>query len=140
MSEKISQTKTDLGLFILRLGTGISFIFIHGWNKIFGGPEIWSRIGGAMASFGIDFMPAFWGFMAAVSEFGGGIMLLLGLFTRTTSSFMAFTMIVAFSKHILNHDPWSKVFYPLEMLTIFLALIIMGAGKYSLDALISRKK
>ena len=139
MIRNFLESKRDVGILILRLGTGISFLFIHGWNKFFGGPEKWAKIGKAMPTFGLEFLSVFWGFMAAISEFGGGLFLILGLFTRTTSSFMAFTMIVAFSKHLANLDPWSRVFYPVEMLSIFLALIFIGAGKYSLDALLFKK-
>jgi len=106
---------------------------------VVGVQETWAKIGKAMPTFGLEFLSVFWGFMAAISEFGGGLFLILGLFTRTTSSFMAFTMIVAFSKHLANLDPWSRVFYPVEMLSIFLALIFIGAGKYSLDALLFKK-
>lgn len=140
MIKTFLESKKDIGILFLRLGIGISFVFIHGWNKFFGGPESWTRIGKAMPSFGLEFLNVFWGFMAAISEFGGGILLILGLFTRTTSFFMGFTMIVAFSKHLMNHDPWSKVFYPVEMLSIFLALMFIGAGKYSLDAYFAKKK
>ena len=134
------ETRKDLGILILRLGIGIAFIFIHGWNKMFGGPETWARIGGAMSSLGITFAPVFWGFMAAISEFGGGILLILGLFTRTTSAFMAFTMLVAAARHLTNLDPWNRVFYPIELLSVFAALIFIGAGKYSIDAMIARRK
>jgi len=140
MIKKFFESKSDFGILLLRIGIGISFIFIHGWKKFFGGVETWEKIGSAMPTFGINFISIFWGFMAAMSEFGGGILLVLGLFTRTTSFFMATTMIVAASKHLSNLDPWSRVFYPIEMLSIFLALIFIGAGKYSLDAYYSNKK
>jgi putative oxidoreductase len=78
--------------------------------------------------------------MAAISEFGGGIMLLLGLFTRTSSAFMAFTMLVAASQHLVKLDPWARVTYPMEMFSVFMALIFIGAGKYSLDAVIANRK
>lgn len=42
----------DYGLLILRIGIGGMFIF-HGAPKMFGGPERWEGIGGAMASVGI---------------------------------------------------------------------------------------
>lgn len=131
---------SDFGLLILRLGIGVAFIFVHGWSKIFGGPELWTKLGGAMANFGITFAPTFWGFMAAFSEFGGGIFLVLGLFTRYTSAFMAFTMAVAMAQHLIKHDPWNRVIYPFEMLVVFILLIFIGAGKYSLDSLIFKKK
>jgi putative oxidoreductase len=130
----------DAGLLFIRLGIGFGFIFVHGWGKISGGTELWSKIGGSMANLGITFAPVFWGFMASLAEFGGGIMLILGLFTRSTSAFMAFTMLVAFMQHTSKLDPWNKAVYPMEMFAVFMALIFLGAGKFSIDALISKKK
>lgn len=140
MIKNFLQKYNDAGLLILRVGIGIAFIFTHGWNKIFGGPELWTKIGGSMSNLGITFAPTFWGFMASASEFGGGIMLVLGLFTRTTSAFMAFTMLVAFLQHTSKLDPWSKAIYPMEMFSVFMALLFLGAGKFSLDNLLFRKK
>lgn len=129
----------DIGIFLLRLTTGIGFVFVHGEGKIFGGPELWAKIGGAMSNYGIKFYPVFWGFLAGFSEFFGGVLLILGLFTRTASAFMAFTMLTAALVHLSRLDPWNKVMYPVEMLGIFLCLLFIGAGKYSLDNLIFKK-
>jgi putative oxidoreductase len=131
---------SDAGILFLRIGIGFAFIFVHGWGKIMGGPELWGKIGGSMANMGITFAPVFWGFMASLSEFGGGILILLGLFTRPASAFMAFTMLTAFMMHTSKLDPWSKAIYPMEMFAVFMALLFIGAGKYSIDALISKKK
>ncbi|HMT12471.1 MAG TPA: DoxX family protein [Ignavibacteria bacterium] len=130
----------DAGILFMRIGMGFSFIFVHGWGKIMGGPELWTKIGGSMANMGITFAPTFWGFMASVSEFGGGILILLGLFTRPASAFMAFTMLVAFMQHTSKLDPWNRAIYPMEMFAVFMALLFIGAGKYSLDNLLFRKK
>ena len=131
---------SDAGTLFLRIGIGFAFIFVHGWGKIFGGPELWAKLGGSMANLGITFAPTFWGFMAAAAEFGGGILILFGLFTRPAAAFMAFTMFVAFMMHSSKLDPWSKTIYPMEMFAVFMALLFIGAGKYSIDALISKKK
>lgn len=140
MVKRFLENHKDIGLLIIRIGIGISFIFVHGMPKLFGGPAAWERTGKAMVNLGISFAPVFWGFMAAITEFGGGILLLLGLFTRSTSVFLAFTMIVAMMRHLANMDPWSRVFHPIEIFTVFIALIFLGAGKYSIDAIMERKK
>jgi putative oxidoreductase len=131
---------SDAGILFIRIGIGFSFIFVHGWGKISGGPAMWEKIGSAMGNYGLSFAPTFWGFMASASEFGGGILILLGLFTRPASAFMAFTMLTAFMMHTSKLDPWNKAIYPMEMFAVFMGLLFIGAGKYSIDALISKKK
>ena len=97
---------SDAGILFLRIGIGFAFIFVHGWGKIFGGPELWTKLGGSMANLGITFAPTFWGFMAAAAEFGGGILILFGLFTRPASAFMAFTMPVSYTHLTLPTTPY----------------------------------
>ena len=87
-------TLQDKGLLILRLGIGIMFL-LHGFPKLLGGPVVWEGLGGAMSSFGITFVPQFWGFMAAFSEFVGAICLITGVCVRPASFLMLATMSVA---------------------------------------------
>lgn len=133
------ENNKDLGILALRLGIGCAFAFIFGMMKIKAGPEMWTMIGQAMGNFGIKFYPTFWGFMATMSEFGGGILLVLGLFVRPAAFFMAFTMIVATSTHLKMQDQWYNVIQPVEMLAVFICLIFLGAGKYSLDYLFFKR-
>lgn len=123
----------DVGLLILRIGIGIAFV-VHGWGKITGGPEGWAQLGQAISHVGIPFGYTFFGFMAALSEFGGGILLALGLLTRIAAPMMLCTMIVAASMHIATGQgsPWHAI----EAGVLFLSLIFIGPGAYSLDAVL----
>ena len=86
-----------------------------------------------MARFGITVWPTAWGFMAALAEFGGGVCLMLGLFFRPALVLMLATMVVAATGHISGEiagGPWHAT----EMATVFVALLLTGPGRYSLDA------
>ncbi|MBK7447249.1 MAG: DoxX family protein [Ignavibacteria bacterium] len=133
MKINFSERHSDLGLFIIRLGLGISFIFIHGLPKIKGGPELWLRLGKSMSNLGINFLPEFWGFMSAFSEFVIPVFIITGLFFRPALLLIAFTMFVAMLLHLTNMDPWLKVAYPMELLFVFAGLFLIGPGRFSLD-------
>lgn len=128
-----SLTKyNQLGLLILRVGTGILFID-HGFDKFFGGPEKWEKIGSKMAYVGIDFLYVFWGFLAASSEFIGGFLILLGLFFRPTSIMLFLTMVVAVAFHFGKGDDFSDASHAMLAGIIFLSFLFIGPGKYSID-------
>jgi putative oxidoreductase len=122
----------DLGLLILRLGIGASFI-LHGYPKITGGPEEWAGLGQATGYLGIHFAPTFFGFMAAFAEFGGGIMLVLGLFTRLGAALMLITMVVAMCFHLGRGDGISGASHAIEAAAVFAGLLFVGPGRFSVD-------
>lgn len=122
----------DIGLLILRIGIGAMFLY-HGAPKIFGGPEKWERVGMAMASVGINFFPILWGFMAAFSEFFGGICIILGLFFRPACILLTITMAVAASMHLSKGDGLGVASHAIEDGIVFLSLILIGPGKYSFE-------
>lgn len=126
----------DLGILILRIGIGWMFV-LHGWPKIIGGSEKWAKLGGAMKHIGITFAPEFWGFMGAFAEFGGGILLMIGLFTRLSAGMMAFTMFIAATLHLATGDGVSGASHAIEALFVFVLLLFIGPGKYSLDKQLS---
>jgi len=121
------------GWFILRVGIGIS-IFFHGYPKITGGVETWTMIGGSMSQFGVDFAPAFWGFLAAFAESVGGLLFTLGLFFRPAALLLAGNMTVALITHITAGDNFMVYGHAMDLLIVFAASILIGAGRYSLDA------
>jgi len=129
----------DVGLLILRVGLGAMFLF-HGWPKISGGPAKWEQVGMAMASLGISAVPVFWGLLAALSEFGGGLCLIAGFCTRLAALFMAGTMAVATTMHLCRGDGLMVASHAIEAGIVFLSLMLIGPGRYSLDEAISRRK
>lgn len=106
-------------LAIIRIGTGFSFV-IHGYNKIHKGPDQWLWLGQQLQLLGIDIWPILWGFLAALSEFAGGLLLTAGVFTRQASLFLLLTMVVATIYSATQASQFSDFSYPLSMLIIFL--------------------
>ena len=122
----------DFGLLILRVGLGAMYL-THGGPKLMGGPAMWVKVGGAMNYVGIHAVPVFWGFMAACSEFFGGLCLILGLFFRPACMFLLITMAVAASMHFGKGDGLNVASHAIENGIVFLSLILIGPGKYSID-------
>lgn len=121
-----------LGLLLLRVGIGVMFM-LHGYPKLVGGPEVWAGIGGVMGKVGLGFAPTFFGFLAALAEFGGGLLLVLGLFFRTACAALLFTMIMATVMHVSGGDGLSDYSHALESAFVFAGLLLAGPGRYSLD-------
>lgn len=120
------------GLLIFRIGIGCMFLF-HGAPKMFGGPEKWEKLGMAMANVGIQFLPVFWGFMSAFAEFVGGILIITGLFFRPACILLTINMTVAAIMHLSRGDGLAGASHAIEDGIVFLSLILIGPGKYSLD-------
>lgn len=128
----------NTGLLLLRIGAGLYMAFGHGWGKITAGPERWADLGNTMELFGLGFLPVFWGFMCAIAEFVGALFVTAGLLFRPALVLLILNTIVIAGMHIItgNGSPERAVLYGL----IFLGLLFVGPGKYSLDARLSRRR
>jgi putative oxidoreductase len=124
---------SDLGLLIGRLGVGLIYI-VFGWQKLSGGQSAWTHYGHAMASLGITFMPNIWGLAAALSEFGGGILIIFGFLFRPAAAFIAFTMVVAFASTFRQHPHnFAQYSRAIEMFCVMIVFLFVGPGKYSFE-------
>jgi putative oxidoreductase len=105
--------------------------FGHGLGKITGGPEQWTQLGGTMGLFGITFLPAFWGFLSAIAESVGALLVTVGFLTRPAALLLIGNMVVAASMHIItgNGSPEMAILYGL----VWIAFLLMGPGPYSVD-------
>ena len=134
-------TDTSFGQLALRIPIGIIFV-AHGAQKLFGwfGGYGLEGTGQWMASIGLN--PGYlMALLAGSAEFFGGLALILGLLVRPAAAVLAFTMITAiFAVHIGNGLFMSNDGYEfgLALLAASVALAISGAGRGSLDALLSR--
>jgi putative oxidoreductase len=122
----------NTGLLVLRIGVG-AMMMVHGLPKIMGGPDKWTALGGSMNVIGINFLPLFWGLMAALAEGMGGFLIILGLFFRPVNMMLAFTMLIAALVHFAKGDGWGGASHAIELGFVFLSLIFIGPGRYSVD-------
>jgi putative oxidoreductase len=125
----------DIGLLILRFFLGIMFM-AHGMQKLFGsfgGPGI---KGFAQYLTSLGFAPAtLWAYVTGCTELAGGILVLIGLYTRGAAALLFVVMAVAIvtvhlSKGFFAHNGGFE--YPLIIAAVCIALVLMGSGKYGI--------
>jgi putative oxidoreductase len=131
----IGATKTaDIGLLVLRVLPGLGLFLGHGWKKLTSAP-------GIFASFPdpIGMGPAVSAGLTIFAEVVCAVLITIGLFTRFAAvPIVILLLVAAFVIHA--DDPWGKKEFALIYCVPFLTLIFTGAGRYSLDSLILRKK
>ena len=123
----------------LRLSLGLVFM-AHGGQKLFGWLGGKGLLGTAAYFAKIGLSPGLlWAALAGGGEFFGGLLVLLGLFTRLGALLIMAVMLVAMAK-----VHWGAFFLPagieytLTLLCSAVALLIAGGGKFSLDARLER--
>ena len=131
MQPATEQRIRDVTITLLRVVTGLLF-WQHGAQKLFGWlggqqvPQLASQFG-----------------LAGVLEFFGGILIILGLFTRPVAFLLSGEMAVAYFQ---VHAP--RGLWPIQNMGevvalfsfVFLFFAAHGAGPYSLDAMIARRR
>lgn len=127
-----------LGTTLLRLIVGITFI-AHGWQKLFAFGL--AGTAGFLGSVGVP-MPNVLAPVLIATEFGGGILLVLGLLTRYVSLPLAFTMLVAIATVHLQHGFFLPQGYefPLVLGVSLLTLALQGSGAFALDNLLGKRE
>jgi len=129
----------NIALLLIRLVVGLLFMG-HGAQKLFGwfGGYGIKGTGGFFDSIGLKPGEKM-ALLAGVAELIGGALFILGLLTPLAGLVIAATMVIAIWKVHGTNGIWATqngYEYNLVLLVVALAVSIMGAGAYSLDAII----
>ena len=117
-----------LALLVMRLALG-AVMFDHGYHKVFGGLHHHAQF---VASLGL---PAWTAYLSSFTEFFGGLLILLGLFTRVAAFAICINLSVAILKVHLHNRLIGNGGYelPLAVATLAFALIFFGGGPIAFD-------
>jgi putative oxidoreductase len=131
-----SSTMSDIGLLILRLAVG-GLLAGHGSQKLFGwfsGPGL-KGTAGWLESLGLK-PGTRWATAAAASEFGGGVLTILGFLHPLGPLGTMGAMIMATVKAHWGKPIWANkggAELPVLNMAAALALTLTGPGRFSLD-------
>jgi len=117
-----------LALLVMRLVLG-AVMLGHGYHKVFGGLHHHAQF---VASLGL---PAWTGYLSSFTEFLGGLLLLIGLFTRLAAFAVCIDLSVAIAKVHFHNGLMGNGGYefPLALAALAFALIFFGGGAIALD-------
>ncbi|WP_435359260.1 DoxX family protein [Haloarchaeobius sp. DFWS5] len=123
----------DVSTLLLRLGLG-TIMMVHGFGKLTGMGPSGSGIdafAGMLGSLGVP-LPLVAAWVVALVEFFGGLLVLVGLFSRVAAAGIALVMIGAI---VLVHLPqgFSDYEFPLLLFLVATALTRISPGKLSLE-------
>jgi putative oxidoreductase len=117
-----------LALLVMRLALG-AVMLGHGYHKVFGGLHHHAEL---VASLGL---PAWTAYLSSFTEFFGGLLVLLGLFTRVAAFAICINMSVAIAKVHFHNGLMGNGGYefPLALAALAFALIFFGGGPIAFD-------
>lgn len=133
----MSKTLNNLqpwGALFLRIVLGIAMIY-HGYGKVVPSSlhgnvtAPMEHFSGFVAQMGV---PRWLGYASALTEFVGGILILIGLLTRFAAFLITINMTFAILL-VTRHHGYAGSEYPLALLVIALMLLFYGAGTLALD-------
>jgi putative oxidoreductase len=127
----INEKPTDQGLLLLRVVAGVALAWAHGLGKVPPSENFVNRV----AAMGMP-APELFAWLAGFAELGGGLLLAIGLLTRPVAALLVLHfVVVVFLAH--SGDPFRSRELALLFGTIAGLLLFSGAGRYSVDRLIS---
>ncbi len=144
-SGKSSVFSTSLGILLIRLVLGAVFIY-YGGQHLFGSQHLFGIFGGrGLHQFAIQIKsdgfpvlpPMVWAVLSSGTEFFGGILLLIGLFSRAAAVPVIFDMLAAM--WVSRAAGFGTIDFNLSLIAMLAMVLLAGAGMMSLDAMMFRQ-
>jgi putative oxidoreductase len=126
-----------LGAFVMRVALG-TIMVTHGYTKIIPKDALYNFSHMVMRMH----LPLWLGYVAAFTEFFGGMLLIVGLLTRVAAFMTAIDMAVAIIKVHLHGGLLGPNSFalPWALLSIALMLVFTGSGWLGLDDFVGRNR
>lgn len=119
----------DLSMLVLRVAVGAVFL-AHGIQKFQGGVD---NVAGFFSKVGIP-MASMMAWVVTLVEIVGGAFLILGFSTQISAALLAFIMVVAVVMVKAGKGLISGYELDVALLAGAIAIMLQGAGKYSIDS------
>lgn len=130
MNEQLAR---DLGLLVLRAGSGGIMLIAHGWSKLMRFSDLSDSFSDPL---GLGPLPSL--VLTIFAEAICSALLVLGLFTRAAALPLLITMLVAaFVVH--GDSPFGKKELALMFALSYAAVFALGPGRFSIDARRARR-
>lgn len=129
------EKMSDMALLVGRVLLALMFV-TAGWGKIGG----YAGTQNYMEAMGV---PGFMLPLVILLELGGGLTIMAGLFTRSAAVLLAgFTLMASFMFHYQPAEKMQMLMFMKNLSAAggLLALAVVGAGIFSLDARLDRKR
>ena len=122
----------DIAKLLLRLSVGVLMLF-HGFHKIIHG------VSGVQALLRKASLPEFLAFGVYIGEIVVPVFIILGLYARVASLFLAFNMVMALflayrgAFFTLSKHGAPTIELPLFYLILSIVIFLLGSGKYAVN-------
>ncbi len=129
----------DLAILILRVVSGGLFLMFHSWIKVIGLYNFLSsgnwKLVNTLSNIGFP-LPVLFAMLFTVFEFFSTIFLIVGFMSRVSAGILSVLVLI----YIYFHSKFGlSIVLLILYLVIFVALFIIGGGRFSADALLRRK-
>ena len=134
MRPTLNAVSQSIALLLIRIGSGIFMIYGHGWGKLMNFGDRFDRFADPVGlGSGLSLT------LVVFAEVLCAGLITVGLFTRLAAAVLAIEMLIlTFIVHI--DDPFRSMEVPLLYFSAYAALLVAGAGWYSVDNILWRRK